>query len=288
MIGIITDITAARQVFVQDGDGKLFVGKFEDCVGFSPVMFIGGEVVFAVIGGTNMIMPNSIKIPSPSLTIENFKSISSSNSITTTDPVPKINDTGKIMKKIFGYLILSFIVVLLLKMCESNTSMDSKSISQSSSELKSSSSENIKLKNISDANDLVKYKEDQISPTGELAELFNLGSDRTNLQRSEALKKLKGKVIKWNLTVYEISAGSDDKYRVQTDSGFDVKRLDEKLRLFNNEVSTEIIVTAKSESDKNKMLSFKTGDKICIKGQLNGDTTFRLLKINPAILCTSE
>lgn len=182
-----------------------------------------------------------------------------------------------IMKKLILLIMALISFVLLLGVYETIANNGSKFSNVDNSTKKKSPLEN-----------LIASPVDQVSPTGELAELFNLGSDRTDLQRSEALKKLKGKVIKWNLTVYEISAVSGDKYRVQTDSGFDVKRVDEKLRLFSNEVSTEIIVTAKSESDKNKMLSFKTGNKICIKGQLTGDTTFRLLEINPAILCTSE
>ena len=91
------------------------------------------------------------------------------------------------------------------------------------------------VKNKTQLYELISAKEDEISPYGELADLFNLGSDGTDLQRSEVLKGLKGKIIKWNLTVYEISKISDDKYRVHTNSGFDVKMVNDQIKVFGKD-----------------------------------------------------
>ena len=140
----------------------------------------------------------------------------------------------------------------------------------------------------SNTEDISSLPEDDISPYGELAEIFNFGSDGTDLQRATTLKDLKGKIVKWSLTVYDISEISDGKYRVLTDSGVEVKFSNDKAKIYYKEVSTNVVLTVNSTAGKKKLLSLKTGNKICIKGRLTGDTTIRALDIKPAVLCEDE
>lgn len=105
-------------------------------------------------------------------------------------------------------------------------------------------------------------------PQGELANMFNLGSDNTDLQRENKLKEITGKIVQWQLPVYEISK-SDDEYKVQT-SGGDV-------------VGTFIYITTRNDQDKQIIEALKTGDTISFKGRIY-DTSVRYLEIKPAIL----
>lgn len=108
----------------------------------------------------------------------------------------------------------------------------------------------------------------QLSPTGELATMFNLMSDNTDLQRKNKFKEIKGKVVEWTLPVYEVrQAGSG--YAVQTDA--DVT------------VGAVVYVTARNEQDKALIEGLKTGSRISFKGVIS-DVTMRHLEIKPAIL----
>lgn len=125
----------------------------------------------------------------------------------------------------------------------------------------------------------------QISPSGELAELFFYGTDSTDLQRKSKLADLKGAVVRWNLTVFEIQKISDKSYLVNTEADPKITDILDAPKILNQEVSTQTVVTLVGPDDLNDLMSYKTGDKICIKGQLTGSTTFRHLDIKPAILC---
>lgn len=108
-----------------------------------------------------------------------------------------------------------------------------------------------------------------ISPSGKLKDLFEIPSKYTDLQRDTVLKDVKGKVIQWNLFVYEVERDGLQ-YKIIT-SG-------------NENVSCSITLIALSDSDRGELLSMKTGDIISIKGVLTGETGFRTIKISPAIL----
>lgn len=105
-------------------------------------------------------------------------------------------------------------------------------------------------------------------PQGELAEMFNLGSDYTDLQRENKLKEITGKVVEWQLPVYEISR-SGSAYRVRT-MGDDVVR-------------TSIYITTRNDQEKQIIEALKTGHTISFKGQIT-DSSSRDLEIKPAIL----
>lgn len=111
-----------------------------------------------------------------------------------------------------------------------------------------------------------------VLPTGEIAEIFKVMSDYTDIQRSNKLKELKNKIVVWNLTVYNINKAGK-KYVIQT----------EPKGIKQEEVSTIITLTPINENQITMIESLKTGDKIKIKGILTGESTMRALEISPAI-----
>ena len=115
-----------------------------------------------------------------------------------------------------------------------------------------------------------------LQPDGELAAMFDIGSDYTDLQRDNKEKELKGKVVVWTLPVYEVSK-SGSHYKIQTSS---------KTGLVGGQpfVGTFVKLTAQSPEEETFLANLKTGDMVTIKGRFSGDTTFRNIEIEPAIL----
>jgi len=108
----------------------------------------------------------------------------------------------------------------------------------------------------------------QISPSGEIARIFNIFSDFTDIQRDNKEKELKGKIIEWQLKVYEVSK-YEDYYKVQTSSG--------------SAVGTFVNVYTRNESEKAYLENLKTGSDIKIKGEISG-VFMRNIEIDPAVL----
>jgi hypothetical protein len=113
----------------------------------------------------------------------------------------------------------------------------------------------------------------EIKPNGELASAFNLNSKYTDVQRENLLNKIKGKLIIWDVKVYEVDRLSDTFYKIQTTSD-----------IFCQNVSTFIRITAKDELQVKFIEEVKTDQVIRIKGILTGKSTVRHLEIAPAIL----
>ena len=74
-------------------------------------------------------------------------------------------------------------------------------------------------KNLQKIEVLKTAKIDKISPSGELYQIYSLGSNYTDLQRDNMTKELKDKIVQWTLPVFEVSKLSENKYKIQTDSG---------------------------------------------------------------------
>lgn len=108
----------------------------------------------------------------------------------------------------------------------------------------------------------------QISPSGELAAMFNLMSENTDLQRENKFKEIKGKTVEWTLPVYDVKKDGSV-YEVQTDP--------------EQTVGTFVYVTARNDQDKAIIEGLKTGSRISFKGVIS-DVTMRHLEIKPAIL----
>lgn len=109
----------------------------------------------------------------------------------------------------------------------------------------------------------------QLSPTGELAAMFNLASENTDLQRENKLKEIRKKIVEWTLPVYEVRPDG---------SGYAVQTLPDDVS-----VGAIVYVTARNEQDKALIEGFKTGSSISFKGMIDG-VSIRSLKIKPAIL----
>lgn len=124
------------------------------------------------------------------------------------------------------------------------------------------------LASVSKLDELAVVSATTLSPTGELAAMFNLMSDNTDLQRENKLKEIKGKVVEWSLTVYEVEKDGDG-YTVQTKAG--------------NDVGTFIHISPRNAQDKATIEALKTGSRISIKGIIKDDL-MRNLVIKPAIL----
>jgi uncharacterized protein len=113
-----------------------------------------------------------------------------------------------------------------------------------------------------------------ISPKGKLADMYNLGSNYTDIQRDNMTKELKGKQIIWELPVYEVSKISNGKYRISTGTG----------ELFGDSyVSASIKLTARNSNEVNYIESLMTGNKIKIQGIIS-DVFLRTVQIEQAIL----
>ena len=123
--------------------------------------------------------------------------------------------------------------------------------------------------------ELEKAQPSALAPNGELAEIFALGSDHTDLQRENKFKEIQGSVIAWRLPVYEVSRSGED-YKIQTQSELGIGSAEALIGAF-------VYVTPRNNNDRQIIESLKTGDLVSIKGIID-DTTFRNLKIKPAIL----
>jgi uncharacterized protein YecT (DUF1311 family) len=116
-----------------------------------------------------------------------------------------------------------------------------------------------------------------LAPVGELAEVFNLGSRHTDVQRENKLKEIKGKVVSWRLPVYEVRKRKDG-YEIQTKSGMNLFSF-----LPGNVVGTYIEIAPRNEDEKKQIESLKTGDVVAVRAVI-ADTTGRRLVLRPAIL----
>ncbi|MEI8285213.1 MAG: DUF4352 domain-containing protein [bacterium] len=111
-----------------------------------------------------------------------------------------------------------------------------------------------------------------LQPTGELANIFNLMSDHTNLQRENKEKEIKGKIVDWTLSVYEVRK-SGKNYRIQTKAG--------------PNVGTFVTIIPSDQSEITFIEQLKTGDLVRFKGLIDG-VSMRSLDIQPAILINAN
>lgn len=119
-----------------------------------------------------------------------------------------------------------------------------------------------------------------LKPSGDLAEIFALGSDFTQLQREITVNEIKGKVVEWRLPVYEVSKVGDI-YRIQTSPGSGV--LGSEPGSASGFVRTFVYISLRKDDDRLKIEAIKTGDWVAFKGVI-ADVTLRILEIRPAIL----
>jgi hypothetical protein len=107
-----------------------------------------------------------------------------------------------------------------------------------------------------------------IQPSGELAALYEIGGNSTDIQRDNKTSEITGKIVDWTLEVYEVSKSGSD-YKIQT-SG-------------DNLVGTFTTLTTRNNEEKVFVESLKTGGLIRVKGVIDG-VTLRSVELNPAII----
>ncbi len=139
-----------------------------------------------------------------------------------------------------------------------------------SSVLGSSSKETTQLD--SDISERLKHLESarvsDLKPNGDLLDQFRHLSDFSDLQRGSTEREIKGKVVEWTLTVFEVSHHGEE-YRIQTSD--------------RNKVDTVVIVHPLSGEDKSRIESLRTGTPITVRGYINGILTGSV-EIDPAIV----
>ena len=118
-----------------------------------------------------------------------------------------------------------------------------------------------------------------LSPTGELAKIFNLASTHTDLQRENKEKEIKGQVVQWELTVYDVEKSGDD-YKVQTKT--EINGASQFTGVREN-VAAFVTITARNERELAIITGLKEGDNFRFRGYIDG-VSMRSLNIEPAIL----
>lgn len=107
-----------------------------------------------------------------------------------------------------------------------------------------------------------------ISPKGKLADIYSLGSKYTDIQRDNMEKELKGKIVRWELPVYEVSKISDKKYKISTGTGNPFKE---------SYVSTVIEISVKDSKEAEYIESLMTDNMINIQGKITGVSLRRIM-----------
>lgn len=109
-----------------------------------------------------------------------------------------------------------------------------------------------------------------LSPRGELGDMFSMMSDYTDIQRDNKEKEIIGQIVQWRLPVFDVNKSSEGKYRVQTSGS-------------GNVVGTFVDLYATSPEEKQQIESLQTGDFVSFKGKIEG-TTMRNVDIEDAVL----
>lgn len=131
-------------------------------------------------------------------------------------------------------------------------------------------------KKLSPLEELAAAQPSALQAEGELSEMFALGSKHTDLQRENKLNEIKGQVVQWTLPVYEVRRAGDG-YKIQTQT---------KVRLgaFGSElVGAFVMVTPRSDQDRQLIEALKTDDLVTFKGRIAG-VSLRHFEIKPAVL----
>ena len=107
---------------------------------------------------------------------------------------------------------------------------------------------------------------------GELAEIFELGSKHTDVQRDNKKNQITGAIIEWEFTVYEV------------DKIGDYYDITPETELLSNKVTVSTVhIYPQSEEESALIESWTEGAKFTAKGYID-NVTFRSLFILPAIL----
>jgi len=110
-----------------------------------------------------------------------------------------------------------------------------------------------------------------ISPSGDLKYMMDMGSKYTDIQRDNMKERIIGKYVQWTLPVYEVSKKGENRYYIISDSS-------------TAYISSYITIITKNQAENNYIESIMTGDRIKFKGKVDGFNFLRTIEIEPAIL----
>jgi hypothetical protein len=102
-----------------------------------------------------------------------------------------------------------------------------------------------------------------------LVELYSLNSKNTDLQRDKKEKEITGKIVQWNLKVYEVNERGTG-YRIQTSSN-------------SNSPGTFLNIKPRNDDERNLIESLTTGAMIKVKGKITG-VLMRNIQMDPVVL----
>lgn len=122
---------------------------------------------------------------------------------------------------------------------------------------------------------LAQQKAEVIYPDDEIAQVFAIGSKYTDVQRENAERQLKGKVVQWQLPVYNVTKSGDNVYKIQT-SPLDFRSHN---RMY---VPTFITLITTHDYEGKELEAMKERDLLTFKGVIEG-VSMRHLVINPAM-----
>lgn len=111
-----------------------------------------------------------------------------------------------------------------------------------------------------------------LSPYGRLADIFNIGSDYTDLQREDTLKEIKGQIVQWTLPAYEVERDGNV-YTITVLPG--------------KNVGCYIVIPNPDSQQLSRLKSIKTEENITFKGYIKG-ISMRHIIISPAMLVLSD
>ena len=106
----------------------------------------------------------------------------------------------------------------------------------------------------------------------QLTDVFMLGSDSTDVQRDKLRTHIVGKIVQWEIPVYEVSRDGGV-YKI-TGAG-------------DNLLPTAVFVTPRDGSERALIEALKTGSTVTIKGRVQDIMLRSLVVINPARLATT-
>ena len=109
-----------------------------------------------------------------------------------------------------------------------------------------------------------------LSPRGELSEMFSVMGDYTDIQRDNKEKEITGQIVQWRLPVFDVNKKSEGKYRVQTSGS-------------NSAVGAFVDIYTTSPKEQQQVEALKTGDFVSFKGKIEG-TFMRNIEIEDAVL----
>ena len=108
-----------------------------------------------------------------------------------------------------------------------------------------------------------------LSPGGELSQMFSVMGDYTDIQRDNKEKEITGQIVQWTLQVFDVNKSSEGKYRVQT-SG-------------SKTVGAFVDIYTTSPKEKQQIEALQSGDFVSFKGKIEG-TFMRNIEIEDAVL----